>query len=145
MCAHAARPAPTSLDEVRKGLLELHQDVTKLLRKVLQTHASIRMAWRRARLDPLEAELDERLQSFFALDEALLQYANPPVDTNFAMRHAAIFSSHVAVRDSVSGLLADTSAALSALRGRLDVSGSLVISVMALVVAAIALVLDVLR
>lgn len=87
----------------------------------------------------LEGRLDGLLQKFVRLDAQLIQQANAPSDINTALRSSAQFSIYTAVRDSVRGLLTDTGAAAGSLRNQLDFLGSLWLSLVALIVAVIAL------
>jgi hypothetical protein len=89
-------------------------------------------------LDAIRSELT-RLHGDAELDAQLIRHANAPSDINTALRNSAQFNFYTAVRDSVRGLLTDASAAAGSLRNRLDFLGFLWLSVVALIVAVIAL------
>lgn len=127
------------LNEIRAELTRLHAQAGQLLSEALHMKPSLKLLLLRKPLSDLEGRLDAQLKEFVALDADLIQHTNPPVDYNTAVRGAAQFSFYVAVRDSVRGLLTDASGALGSLRSRLDILGSVVLSLLALLVAIIAL------
>lgn len=127
------------LSDIRGEFAKLHVDVGQLMGEVLRARPGAALVVRRKALHNLESRLDEHLRRFVALDAELVRHANPPADINSALRASAQFGLHVAVRDSVRGLIADTYGALASLRNQLDFRGSLTISMLALLVALIAL------
>ena len=127
------------LSEIRSELTALHTEASLLLSDAHRTRASIRLVLARRPLVALEERLDGLLQTFVRLDAELIQHAHTPSDINTALRSSAHFAMYTAVRDSVRGLLTDAGAATAALRNQLDFLGSLWLSVIALVVAVIAL------
>lgn len=124
---------------IRSELTSLHREAAALLTDVLHVKPSLLLVLRRRRIEALEDKLDAYVSRFVALDAELLEHANAPADINTALRHSAHFAIYTAVRNSVRALLTDTAAASGSLRSRLDFLGSLLVSLVALVVAVIAL------
>ena len=127
------------LTEIRVELTRLHEEAGSLFTEVLHTRPSLKLVLLRSPLEALEDRLDEHLRRFVPLDAELIAHANAPADINTALRNSAQFSFYTAVRDSVRGLLTETSASLGSTRSRLDFIGSLALSATVLIVAVIAL------
>ena len=127
------------LGEVVAGFLKLHADASQLMREALHTKPTLSLALRRAALRDLEDRLDEHVSTFVMLDEEFIRHTSPPSDINTALRASAQFSLHSVRRDSVRGLLTDTSGALGSLRNQLDFRRSMWVAVLALGAAVIAL------
>jgi hypothetical protein len=87
--------------------------------------------------------LDRLFDRFTELDGEFSQQAVVPADINAALRFSAQCSVHSGLRDSVRGLLTDTSSALGGLRARLDALVTVLIGVAALVLSLIAIAVDV--
>lgn len=87
----------------------------------------------------LDARLDNYMRLFVGLDEEFIRHTSPPMDINAAMRAAAQFQLHGALRDSVRGMLVASSDVLGSLRNQLDFRRSFVLSLVALMVAILSL------
>ena len=131
-----------SLDQIRLELIALHGEACTLMAQAHHLRPSARLLIFRKPLAGLEERLDQHFQAFVGLDADLIRHANAPSDINAALRNSAQFSFHTAVRDSVRGLLGDAAGAVGAIRTRLDFIGSLILSVVALLIAVVALLLD---
>lgn len=127
------------LAAIRSELTTLHREACNFLTEVLHKRPTVGLVLRRGPIELLEERLDEYLKKFVALDAELIGHANAPGDINAALRNSAQFGFYTAVRDSVRGLLTDTSGSLASLRSRLDFLGSLLVSLVAVIVAVIAL------
>lgn len=127
------------LGEIRSGFSKLHGEASQLMREVLHTRPTMGLALRRGAVGDLEDRLDSHLSTFVMLDEEFIRHTTPASDINTAIRASAQFTLHAALRDSVRGLLVDTSGALGSLRNQLDFRRSILISLLALVVAIAAL------
>lgn len=127
------------LGEILAGFSRLHAEASQLMREALHTKPTLEFALRRGALSDLEDRLDQHVSTFVMLDEEFVRHTSPPSDINTALRASAQFSLHAVRRDSVRGLLTDTSGALGSLRNQLDFRRSMFVAVLALVVAVIAL------
>lgn len=127
-----------SLDQVRAELTALHGKAGALMARAHRLRPTVKLLMFRKPLAGLEESLDECFQEFVSLDADLIRHANAPSDINTALRNSAQFSFHTAVRDSVRGLLADAAGAVGGVRTRLDFIGSLVVSLIALLLSVIA-------
>ena len=125
------------LDDIRAGFTKLHGEASQLMREVLHTRPTVGLAVCRGALSDLEDRLDSYLGRFVTLDEEFIRHTTPPQNATTAMRSAAQFTLHGSLRDSVRGLLTDTSAALGSLRSQLDFRRSLLISTLAVIIAAL--------
>jgi hypothetical protein len=130
------------LDVIRAEFKALHGEAARLLKETLRVRSTLRLMLRRGPLLALEEQLDELFERFVTLDAEFVEHTMPSEDITSAARLAAHLSVYRALRDSVSGLLTDTSDALGALRSRLDTKLSVILGVAAVVLAVIALVLD---
>jgi hypothetical protein len=128
-----------NLEEVRSELTKLHADAADLLSTTLLTRTSERLVLFRGPLEDVEHRLDTLVRRFVVLDAELIRHASAPSDYNTAVRNAAQFSFYTSVRDSVRGLLTDVSQSSGYLRSRLDFLGSLWLSLVALILAVVAL------
>ena len=130
------------LKVIRAELGALHSDAAKLLKDALHRRSTLKLMLRRGPLRDLEGRLDKLFERFVTLDAEFVEHTTLPQDINSATMQAAHLSVYRALRDSVSGLLTDTSEALGALRSRLDTKLSVILGVAAVVLAVIAIVLD---
>lgn len=131
-----------ALEEIRAEFTSLHDQAGQLMAAAHRLRPTLKLLMARQPLTSLEARLDECFAHFMRLDADLIQHANAPSDINTAMRNSAQFSFHTAVRDSVRGLLTDAAGAIAGVRTRLDFLGSLLLSILALLVAVVAIVVD---
>ena len=130
-----------TLQEVRAQLWSLQREVGTLATEALR----LRPSWKlvllsRKELLGLEERLDKHFQDFMNLDADLSAHAQPPGDMNAAIRSGMQFQLHFGARDSVRGVLMDTSAILNGLRNQLDFRASLALSILAIAVSLIGLV-----
>jgi len=111
-------PTDTHMDigEIRSRLTHLHREAGQLMREVLHTRPTLDLALRRGAIRDLEERLDSHMSTFVLLDEEFIRHTTPPSDINSAMRLAAEFTLHGALRDSVRGLLVDAAAVLGSIR-----------------------------
>lgn len=135
-------PLATAMDisDVLAGISTLHSEASQLMREALHTKPTLGMALQPAPLRELEDRLDKHVSAFLLLDEEFIRHTTPPSDINSAMRSAAHFQLHSVRRDSVRGLLTDTSGALGSMRNQLDFRRSMLVAVFALVVSIVAVV-----
>jgi hypothetical protein len=129
-----------TLSEVRAELWSLQREVGTLATEALR----LRPTWKlvllsRKELLRLEERLDTHFQHFLNLDADLSAHAQPPGDMNLAIRNGMQFQMHFGARDSVRGVLTDTSGILSGLRNQLDFRASLALSVLAILLSLIGL------
>ena len=127
------------LPDIVSGFTALHAEASQLMREALHTKPTILLALQRAALKDLEARLDGHVSTFVMLDEEFIRHASPPSTINSAIFASAKFSLHSVRRDSVRGLLAETSGALGSLRNQLDFRRSMFVAVLALVASVVAL------
>ena len=123
------------LPEILTRLSSLHRDVSQLMRETLHTKPTLVLALQRRALRHLEDRFDEHVSAFITLDEEF-HSASPPSTFNGVANNMATFSLR---RDSVRGLLIDTSGALGSLRNQLDFRRTMVVAVVALVVSVVTL------
>jgi hypothetical protein len=110
------------LNVIRAEFKALHVEAARLLKETLRVRSTLRLMLRRRPLLVLEGRLDDLFERFVTLDAEFVEHTTAPQDINSATLLAAHLSVYRALRDSVSGLLTDTSDALGALRSRLDTS-----------------------
>jgi hypothetical protein len=130
------------LNVLRTVFKALHADAAALLKDALHLRSTLKLMVQRKPLLVLEGRLDDLFERFVTLDTEFVEHTMPSEDINSATRLAAHLSVYRALRDSVSGLLTDTSDALGALRSRLDTKLSVILGVAAVVIALVAIVLD---
>ena len=135
------------LDEIRVSFLKLHDDVGALMNAASHLHPSIWLSVHRKPLKDLEALADQYSHRFVELDGHFLQHTMVPAGAtiNSAMKQDARLSIHVAARDGVQGLLVAANGILAGIRGRLDVTLSVVLALVALVVAIVSFLRDALK
>jgi hypothetical protein len=141
-------PART-LDEVRAQFLKLHKDVGDLATDVFKYDVPwkpwrIEQWWRHPPpLRELGRRLDQHFATFIDLDADLIAHAKPPRSVSMAQLDSPQFQMHFGVRDSVRGLLSDTSGAIGSLRNQADFRLALTISVIAIIVALVSALADI--
>jgi hypothetical protein len=122
---------------------ELHDAAGTLFSEVLQIDPSIRRVLFRRPLVEFQKRLDALSNQFIELDGQFARGAPAPSDFNTALLASANYGSAARVRDSVRGLLTDTSSTLASLRNRLDFLGSLVLALASLAVAMTTLIVTI--
>jgi hypothetical protein len=139
------------LDDVRDQFLALHQDVGNLATDVFKYDVpwrpwTMKYWWRHPRpLRDLERRLDTYFTKFMELDADLIAHSEPPSTyTPAGVAFTAVkFQMYFGVRDSVRGLLSDTSGAIGSLRNQADFRLALTFSVVAILVALVSALVDV--
>ena len=139
-------PQRRELNDVRDRFLVLHREVGTLATDVLKFDIGwSHVLWRRP-LREFEERLDSLFTTFMNLDADLIAHAKPPETYITGVVYTPItFQMHFGVRDSVRGLLSDTNTAIGSLRNQADFRGSLMVSVVAIVIASVSALVDVLK
>ena len=132
----AAPVGRRSIEDVHAGFWAVHREAGTLHTQALRLQPSLKLAWKRARLVTLEIRLGALYTEFLNLEADLVAHAGQvPADLNSKMAHNAWFGSLFGVRDSVRGVLGDTSATLNGTAARLESLKALWFSVASIVLA----------
>ena len=133
------RPADRTLPEVRGQFLSLQREAGTLATHALRLRPTWKQVFSRKELHQLEERLNQLFVTFMNVDADLTAHASMPNDLNSAMRVGIEFQLHCGVRDSVRGVLTDTSAILNGFRNQLDFRSSLTISLLAVGLSVVGL------
>jgi hypothetical protein len=136
--------ADRTITEVRDQLWLLQREVGRLATDALHLRPTWKLVFSsRKELHQLEERLDHHFTVFMNLDADLSALAQPPSDVNTAIRNGMQFQMHFGARDSVRGVLTDTSQILNGVRNQLDFRSSLALSLLAIAISLIGMVIGV--
>jgi hypothetical protein len=125
------------------GIQEAFREIHLAASDLLVETAGLQRFWllfSRQKLRSIEDRLEAQLESFSEIDgEFLTRAASVPSTHNALEMHEAKILAHASVRDSVRGMLLQVDHATGSVRNELDSRWSVLLSVIALIVAAMSL------
>ena len=134
-----------TLEEIQTDFRRVHGEASSLMTEADGLEPSIALFFSLKELKSLEHRIDQQLEILGAVDRDLLTHAGAqPRDYSAGTMHAARISAQASVRDSARSMLSHADGALGTLRNELYFRRSFVLGVLALLVFAVAIVIDVL-